>query len=164
MANNQGRNSSLSGLPRNSMSIRVNANDITNDANLSFGSNLEADAPAQMINVVVPSDLGGKEQMVTLDDYHNSIKNHFNRENVDVSKPSQSLGFSILGTEYDIKYKSNSLKDFLTPEKGLTEFNVSFGADGLTTSFTFENRPRVFPKLEATMKKIGPTVWKSWYK
>lgn len=164
-------NTQLSNLPENTLGIRVNAKDITNDADMVFqalnSSDNPLDSTASLIKVVVPSNTKdgdiGSETMMTLEEYHRRIKDHFNRESADSVKPSRSLSFSLLGTYYDIDYKNKNLKNFLSPEKGLTGFSVSFGSEGVVTNFTFETKPKVLPKLEATMNKIGPTVWKSWY-
>lgn len=168
-------NTKLSNLPENTLGIRVNAKDITNDADMVFQALLSSDnpidAPSSLIKVVVPSenpsDLSseykGTETMMTLEEYHKRIKKYFDEESADSGKPSRSLSFSLLGNFYDVEYGDKKLSDYLKPEKGLTGFNVSFGSDGVTTNFTFETKRKELPKLEATMSKLGPTIWKSWY-
>jgi len=164
-------NTILSNLPENTLGIRLNAKDITNDADLVNSalnsSDKPLDAAASLIKVVVPSNTKngdiGSETMMTLEEYHKRIKDHFNRNDADSSKPSRTLSFTLLGTYFDINHGGKNLKNYLSAESGLTGFNIGFGAEGLSTTFTFQTKPKVLPKLEATMNKIGPTIWKSWY-
>jgi hypothetical protein len=170
-------NSPLDNLPKNTMAIRLTAQDITNDADVTFQNLMELqkgvggpiDAPATLVKVVVPdastgageeSGTGrGGEKMITLEDYHKSIKNFLTSKDQEHLRPTENLSFSLVGSYYDIE----KLRYYLNPSKGLTEFNISFGQDGLTTSFTFSTRPSQLPEQETTMRKLGPTVWKSWY-
>ena len=181
-------NSPLQNLPENTMSIRVTAQDVTNDADLTSdalfkdGSRRDdgvLDASPKMINVLVPDsnvnngveDEGkGGEKMTTLEEYHKSIKNHLTSSDQEHLRPTETLSFSMVGTNYNIgkgypsSTNSEKLRYYLTPAKGMTSFNIAFGSNGLTSSFTFSTRPSKIPKQETTMRKIGPTVWKSWYR
>ena len=169
-------NTELQNLPTNSLGIRVNAKDITNDADMVFqalgSSDNPLDAPASLVKVVVPVKEAdsrdqlkhkGAEQMMTLEEYHKRIKSHFEEDSADSSDPSRTLSFSILGNFYDVEYNGKKLSDYLKPEKGLTSLSLNYGSEGIVTNFTFETKRKQLPKLEATMNKIGPTVWKSWY-
>jgi hypothetical protein len=169
------------------MGIRVTAQDITNDAQMTSegigGENPSLrplDAPARLINVMVPDSKlssgkqgniqksetwAGGEKMTDLESYHYSIKDHITSNNKEHLMPAETFSFSIIGTGYKIgKTGGKQLYEFLTPSKGMTSFNISFGAEGLTSSFSFSTRPSQLPKQETTMRKIGPTVWKSWYR
>lgn len=164
-------NTVLGNLPENTLGIRVNSKDITNDADMVFQALGSSDAPADptssLIQVVVPSNLRsgplGSETMITLAEYHKRIKDYFDKESSDSDKPSRRLSFSMVGTDYDVLLGSKNLKNYLRPEKGLSSFSVNFSGQGISTSFAFETKPKELPKLEATMRKIEPTVWKSWY-
>ena len=177
-------NSPLFHLPENAMSIRVTAQDITNDADLTSDALFKEgqkrddgvlDATPKLINVLVPdanTSNGqvkgrGGEKMTSLEEYHNSIKKFITSQEKgkETLIPTETFSFSMLGTDYDIggDFKINKLKTYLTPSKGMTSFNVSFGQEGLTSSFTFSTRPSKLPKQETTMRKIGPSAWKSWY-
>ena len=180
-------NSPLDNLPENTMSIRVTAQDVTNDADLTSDALFKdgtrdddvLDASPKMINVLVPdsntkngvaNEGKGGEKMTTLEKHHESIKNHLTSKDQEHLRPTETLSFSMVGTNYNMgkgtKSPTNSqkLKYYLTPSRGMTSFNIAFGSNGLTSSFTFSTRPSKIPKQETTMKKIGPTVWKSWYR
>ena len=180
------QNSEIHNLPENTMGIRVTAQDITNDAQMTSegigGENPSLrplDAPAKLINVMVPDSRlssgkqggtqksetwAGGEKMTDLESYHYSIKDHITSNNKEHLMPAETFSFSIIGTGYKIgKTGNKQLYEFLTPSKGMTSFNISLGAEGLTSSFSFSTRPSQLPKQETTMRKVGPTVWKSWY-
>ena len=65
-------------------------------------------------------------------------------------KPGEQIEIKVDGTEFD------ALTPYLTPEYGLTTFNIGLDGEGVSASLSFRSRPKKLPKREVLMQKIGP--------
>jgi hypothetical protein len=79
-----------------------------------------------------------------------TVKQNSNDLSVIQSNEKKAISLKIIGTNY------GSLTQYLTPQAGLTNFNVYLTDNGSFTDLTFESRPAKKPNPEVIMQRVGP--------
>ena len=138
----------------NTLGIRIIENNITNDVDEIVNP---ADGQS-IVNMLIPKTLkteAGKGNMKSIKalDYHKEIEKYFNKE-LGVDLPKEEFSFSIAG----LKIKEAGLGSYMLPEKGLQSMNISYGENGITTSFVFSTRSAVMPSPAIFLKSLGPKL------
>ena len=75
---------------------------------------------------------------------------------VSQTNEKKQISLKVIGAEY------GELGNFLSPDYGLTNFNIYINDNGIFTDLTFENRPDR-PKGNGTMRTVGPHKMKFTY-
>jgi hypothetical protein len=75
---------------------------------------------------------------------------------VSQTNEKKQISLKVIGAEY------GQLADFLSPDYGLTNFNIYINDNGIFTDLSFENRPNR-PKGNGTMRTVGPHKMKFTY-
>jgi hypothetical protein len=84
-------------------------------------------------------------------DYYNIISSLNSYQSVFTNK---SVDFSIIGSPDLI----NGFSSYVNPISGLNQFTMSIKDQGVETSFSYSNKPRVLPKQEVIINSIGPRM------
>ena len=151
-----GVNDTASKYENKTLGIKVVENNITNDVDQI----VDPENSEYIINMIVPKTIAGNNdekgnlKSIKPQDYHKEIEKYFNADALGVSEPNEEYSFSIAG----LKFKDIGLDEFLSPDKGLKSMNISYGEQGITTSFIFSTRPAVAPNPMTFMKSLGPKL------
>ena len=146
---------------RNStLGIKLIENNITNDADSSMYD--PNDDQERILNIFVPNGLTAFKD-VTAEAYHKEIKKYFDANSMGVGLPKEKYSFSVAGLNFSSvtgtgTRQTETLKDYIKPEKGWSSMGISYDEKGITTSFVFETRPSVLASPQIYMKQIGPKM------
>jgi len=130
----------------NTLSLNVIESDITNDLDPSDGSTI--------VNMYVPDGANGFTK-TTPAAYHADLTQKLVNS---ITTERKNISISVIGM------KLGDLENFITPDKGLTNFSINLNENGATTQIAFANRPKVLPKREAISQKIAPTIKLNTYR
>jgi hypothetical protein len=86
--------------------------------------------------------------LVALSEIHDFNYTHI--KNQSQTWPKKTISFKVNGTFFGPLLT----KKWLSPAFGLTNWNISFGSAGVSSSFTFSSRPAMLPKKEEVISKI----------
>ena len=109
-----------------------------------------------LTNEVVPyitiiSGGGANSIVATPQQYYNFVQN---LNNYQLLNPTKNVDVVLAGAPDNY----GNFVQYLTPLSGLTQISMSVSDRGVTTSLTFADRPKVMPKQEAIINKIGPRI------
>ena len=130
----------------NTLNLNVIESDITNDLDPTDGSSI--------LNMYVP-DGGNGFTKTTPAAYHADLTQKLVNS---ITAERKNISLSVIGT------KLGDLTNFITPDKGLTNFSINLNENGATTQLGFANRPKILPKREAISQKIAPTIKLNTYR
>lgn len=106
----------------------------------------------EALSYVTVLDSGGDNNVVkTPAEYYELIKN-LNEYNLDT--PMKSVDIVLAGSPNLF----GNFKNYISPIKGLNQFSLSVTDNGVKTSLTFADRPKVLPQQEVILNKIGPRI------
>jgi hypothetical protein len=94
---------------------------------------------------------GDTEILTTVEQYHNYVKRLNSYEMI---QPMKTVDLSLAGTPNDF----GTFKTYLNPIYGLNRLSMSVNDNGVTTSLSFADRPKILPKQEAILNKITPRI------
>jgi len=94
---------------------------------------------------------GETQVLTTVESYHNFIKQINGYE---LTTPMKSVELSLAGGPSDF----GEFVSYLSPDYGLNSLSLSVSDNGLTTSLSFSDRPKVLPRQEAILNKIIPRI------
>jgi hypothetical protein len=94
---------------------------------------------------------GDASVVTTVSQYHDLIKRLNNYELVN---PMKTVDLTLAGTPNDFGH----FKDYLNPNYGLNKMSLSVNDNGMTTVLSFADRPKILPKQESILNKIGPRM------
>jgi hypothetical protein len=94
---------------------------------------------------------GDASIMTTVSQYHDFIKK---LNDYELITPTKSVDVVLAGGPNDF----GSFKDYLSPNYGLNKMSLSVSDNGVTTSLSFSDRPKVLPRQESILNKIGPRI------
>lgn len=89
--------------------------------------------------------------VATVEQYHHLIRQ---LNSYEMTTPMKTVELSIAGSPNDF----GLFKNMLTPTSGLNKLSMSVNDNGLTTNLSFSDRPKVLPKQESILNKIGPRI------
>lgn len=101
--------------------------------------------------ITVLGEGGNANVIKTPAEYYNLIKN-LNEYNV--TTPMKSIDMVLAGSPRFFGEFSNKL----SPEFGLNQLSLSVTDNGVKTSLSFSDRPKVLPQQESILNKIGPRI------
>lgn len=155
-----GRVKKLDDYKNSTLGIKLIENNITNDADSSMYD--PNDDQERILNIFVPNGLTAFKD-VTAEAYHKEIKKYFDANSMGVGLPKEKYSFSVAGLNFSSvtgtgTRQTETLKDYIKPEKGWSSMGISYDEKGITTSFVFETRPSVLASPQIYMKQIGPKM------
>jgi hypothetical protein len=75
--------------------------------------------------------------------------------NYSLDTPMKSIDISLAGSPSS--FPTDFMK-YLNPSSGLSSMRITIGENGVKTDLTFSDRPKVLPKQESILNKIGPRI------
>ena len=136
----------IDNIDNNTLALNVIESDITNDLDPTDGSTI--------LDMYVPDGATGFTKTSPAAYHADLTKKLVNS----ITSDRKNITISIIGM------KLGDLNNFITPDKGLTNFSISLNENGATTQIGFANRPKVLPKREAISQKIAPTIKLNTYR
>jgi hypothetical protein len=97
---------------------------------------------------------GGSQVVTTVEQYHNYVKD---LNNYELTSPMKTVDLTLAGTPANF----GSFSDYLNPSNGLNRLSMSVTTEGMTTSLSFADRPKVLPKQESILNKITARLKKN---
>lgn len=94
---------------------------------------------------------GDAQIITTVKQYHDFVKN---LNNYELTTPWKTVDLQLAGSPANF----GSFNSVITPNSGLTKFSMSVGDNGVITSLSFSDRPKVLPKQESILNKITPRM------
>lgn len=94
---------------------------------------------------------GDSSVITTVSQYHDFIKK---LNDYELTTPMKTVDMTLAGSPNDF----GSFKDYLQPIYGLNKLSLSVNDNGVTTALSFSDRPKVLPRQEAILNKIGPRM------
>ena len=101
--------------------------------------------------ITIISGGGANSIVATPQQYYNFVQN---LNNYQLLNPTKNVDVVLAGAPDNY----GNFVQYLTPLSGLTQISMSVSDRGVTTSLTFADRPKVMPKQEAIINKIGPRI------
>jgi len=96
-------------------------------------------------------DGSGNSIIQTPAQYYNYIKN---LNNYSLLTPTKEISVSLAGPPSQF----GGFTGYLTPASGLQSLSLSVSDNGVKTDLVFADRPKVLPKQESILNKIGPRI------
>lgn len=96
-------------------------------------------------------DGSGNSIIKTPQQYYDYIKN---LNNYNLTEPTKEVDLSLAGPPRQF----GGFVNYLTPASGLQSLTLSVSDNGVKTDLVFADRPKVLPKPEAMLNKIGPRI------
>jgi hypothetical protein len=96
---------------------------------------------------------GEASVITTAAQYHEFVKR---LNNYELTQPMKTVELSLAGSPNDF----GTLKNYLTPDFGLNKLTMNVSEQGMTTSLSFSDRPKVLPRQESILNKITPRMKK----
>lgn len=105
----------------------------------------------EIMSYITVLDGQGDSLVKTPLQYYNYVKN-LNNYNLDT--PMKTVDLSLAGPPSQF----GDFIQYLNPSKGLSKLSVSVSDNGVKTDLGFVDRPKVLPKQESLLNKIGPRI------
>ena len=96
-------------------------------------------------------DGSGNSIIKTPQQYYDYIKN---LNNYNLTEPTKEVNLTLAGPPRQF----GAFVNYLTPASGLQSLTLSVSDNGVKTDLIFADRPKVLPKPEALLNKIGPRI------
>ena len=96
---------------------------------------------------------GGEDQNIlgTPEAYYNYIKD---LNNYNLTSPQKTVDMTLAGPPSQF----GDFISYLDPASGLNQISLSVSDNGVKTDLTFADRPKVLPKQESILNKIGARI------
>lgn len=96
---------------------------------------------------------GDSSIITTVQQYHEQVKR---LNDYELTTPMKTVELSLAGSPNNF----GDFKNYLSPNYGLNKMSISVSDNGVTTSLSFADRPKVLPKQESILNKISPRMLK----
>lgn len=96
-------------------------------------------------------DGSGNSIIKTPQEYYNYVQN---LNNYNLTTPTKEVSLTLAGPPSQF----GGFTQYLTPGSGLQQFKLSITDNGVKTDLVFADRPKVLPKQESLLNKIGPRI------